>query len=210
MTFPRACHRPACTVWSLAAVMVTILNAVGTLASAQQSQELSSLSPELESVRKALDKYRDPVVAVHDGYLSSVGCVTYPAKGGPGRVPYPAGGMGVHFLNPALVGPQPDPLRPQILIYEPSGDTLRLVAAEWFIPLATGVAERPSLFDQAFQGPMEGHFPLMPWSLHHYDLHVWLWKDNPAGLFSPTNPALRCPARDYTISEEAPRIVTPR
>ena len=30
---------------------------------------------------------------------------------------------------------------------------------------------------------MEGHEPLMPHGMHHYDLHVWLWKENPAGLF---------------------------
>jgi hypothetical protein len=35
-----------------------------------------------------------------------------------------------------------------------------------------------------FSGPMEGHEPLMPPGLHHYDLHVWLWKDNPEGIFS--------------------------
>jgi len=41
------------------------------------------LSPELERVRRALDKYQDPVAAVHDGYFSTIGCVAY-AKGGPG------------------------------------------------------------------------------------------------------------------------------
>src|SRR6266498_2895652 len=27
----------------------------------------------------------------------------------------------------------------------------------------------------------------------HYDLHVWLWQDNPTGLFAPFNPRLACP-----------------
>ena len=124
-------------------------------------------------------------MAVRDGYFSTVGCVHYPQAGGAGRVPYVAGGMGIHFLNPQLVGPVPDPMRPAILIYEPDGDKLRLIAAEWFVPLATGVKERPSVFGQPFDGPMEGHEPLLPKGLHHYDLHVWLWKENPAGLFSP-------------------------
>src|SRR3954466_10483668 len=35
------------------------------------------LTPELERVRSALDKYRDPIRAVHDGYFSSVGCIEY-------------------------------------------------------------------------------------------------------------------------------------
>lgn len=96
-------------------------------------------------MRAALEKYRDPVVAVHDGYFSTLGCVEFPHAAGAGRLPYPAGGMGVHFLNPSLIGPVPDPLRPQILVYEPDGDKLRLVGVEWFIPLATGVKERPQL-----------------------------------------------------------------
>ncbi|MBM4439359.1 MAG: hypothetical protein FJ027_02995 [Candidatus Rokubacteria bacterium] len=172
-----------------------------------QQPVVPGLTPELAKVRAALDKYQDPIVAVHDGYFSTVGCVHYPAAGAPGQVPYPAGGMGVHFLNPALMGPTVDPLKPQILVYEPVGDKLRLVAAEWFVPLATGVKERPTLFGRPFDGPMEGHEPLMPVGLHHYDLHVWLWKANPAGMFAPTNPDVKCPAGAYSLAEVSPKIV---
>ena len=54
---------------------------------------------------------------------------------------------------------------------------------------------------------MEGHEPLQPKGLHHYDLHVWLWKDNPAGIFSPTNPAVKCPKGSYSFTETAPKLV---
>ena len=166
-----------------------------------------ALPPELERVRAALEKYQDPYVAVRDGYFSTVGCVHYPQPGGAGQVPYVAGGMGIHFLNPQLVGPVPDPMRPAILIYEPDGDKLRLIAAEWFIPLATGVKERPSVFGRPFDGPMEGHEPLLPKGLHHYDLHVWLWKENPAGVFSPTNPRVTCAGYGHSLAEHAPHVV---
>jgi hypothetical protein len=115
--------------------------------------------------------------------------------------------MGIHFLNFQLIGPVVDPMRPQILLYEPQGGKLRLVGAEWFVPLATGIKERPALFGQPFDGPMMGHEPLMPEALHHYDLHVWLWKANPAGLFSPTNPAVKCDGYEYSLAEEAPHAV---
>jgi hypothetical protein len=118
--------------------------------------------------------------------------------------------MGVHFLNPALMGPEVDPLRPQVLLYEMKGDKLQLTAAEWFVPLATGVKERPRLFGQPFDGPMEGHHPLQPAMMHHYDLHVWLWKTNPAGMFSPTNPDVKCPTTGYSLTEVAPRFVPER
>ena len=171
------------------------------------AQDAKKLPADLQRVREALDKYKDPVAAVHDGYFSTLGCVTYAEPGAPGQVPYPAGGMGVHFFNTSFVGKELDPTKPQVLVYEPAGDKLRLVAAEWFVPLPTGVKDRPQLFGRPFDGPMEGHHPLMPHGLHHYDLHVWLWKDNPAGMFAPTNPNVKCPKGVYTFQEVAPRIV---
>ena len=187
---------------------IALAPAAAFLASPPASaQGAKKLTPELQRARDALDKYKDPVVAVHDGYWSTVGCVWYRKPGATGEVPYKAGGMGVHFVNLGLVGKPLDPLKPQILVYEPVGDKLRLVAAEWFVPVAPEVKERPRLFDQPFDGPMEGHHPLMPKGLHHYDLHVWLWKDNPAGRFAPTNPSLKCPKGPYSLEEAAPRIV---
>jgi hypothetical protein len=176
------------------------------LAHAQQDPTTGSRA-EIDRARAALEKYRDPVVAIHDGYFSTLGCVQIAHAGGAGQVPYQPGGMGIHFLNTSLVGPTPDPARPQVLIYEPQGDSLRLVAAEWYIPLATGVKQRPTLWGQPFDGPMEGHHPLMPAALSHYDLHVWLFKPNPHGLYSPTNPDLKCGDYAYTVVEEAPKLV---
>lgn len=163
---------------------------------------------ELDRVRVALDRYRDPIVAIHDGYFSTLACVEFPTAGVAGEVPYKAGGMGVHFLNVGLIGPTLDSLRPQVLLYEPIGDTLHLVAAEWFVPTAAN-HNRPQLFGHAFDGPMEGHHPIQPRALHHWDLHVWLWKTNPAGMFSPTNPALKCPNKPYSFQDKVPMLVAP-
>ncbi len=174
------------------------------------AQEPKNLAPELQRAREALDKYKDPIAAIHDGYFSTLGCVTYPKAGAPGQVPYPKGGMGVHFLNVGLLGKPLDPLKPQVLVYEPVGGKLKLVAAEWFVPLSPDVKEKPQLFGKPFDGPMEGHHPLMPHGLHHYDLHVWLWKDNPAGMFAPTNPKVKCPKGTYTLEEVSPKIVPHR
>lgn len=121
-------------------------------------------------------------------------------------MPYRASGMGVHFFNVALMG-KLDPLKPQVLVYEPVGGKLRLVAAEYFVPLSPEVKERPQLFGHPFDGPMAGHHPLMPHELAHYDLHVWLWKKNPAGLFAPTNPDVKCPASAHTFKETAPALI---
>jgi len=194
---------------ALLAMVATLLAVPGSPIAAQARAEavaLQALSPELEKARAALDKYRDPVLAVHDGYFSTVGCVEYPQGSREGTMQYAPGGMGVHFLNMQLIGPTMDPGKPQVLIYEPVGDKLRLVAAEWFVPVAAS-ATPPTIFGKQLEGPMEGHHPLMPAGLHHYDLHVWLWKDNPAGIFSPTNPALKCPKGGYSFAESAPKLV---
>jgi hypothetical protein len=192
----------------------TILAAVALLvplsgAGAQTAARRPALAPALDSARMALDRYADPIHAVYDGYLSTVVCMDFSTPLHEGEMQYPAGGMGVHFLNLGLIGQPLDPARPQVLIYEPDGNNLRLVAAEWFVPVAAA-KERPQLFGRPFDGPMEGHAPIMPDALHHWDLHVWLWKDNPAGTFVSTNPTVRCPSGSTLSHHSAPpKIVTP-
>lgn len=185
------------------AACLTLLAAVTPQAARAQAK---GMTPELESVRKLLDKYTDPIAAVRDGFYSSLGCISYPNGAMDGTMKYPKGAMGVHFINMGNVGPKLDPSKPQVLIYEPAGDKLKLVAAEWFMPtqLANGTA--PTIFGQTLGGPMEGHQPIMPAELHHYDLHVWLWKANPEGVFSPTNPAVKCPSTGYSFAESATKM----
>ena len=160
---------------------------------------------ELDAIREALAKYKDPYVAVRDLYLSTVGCVHYDGMKMPGHMEYPKGGMGIHFVNLTVQGPL-DPKKPNVLIYEPVGDKLELVAAEWLVPVAVA-KERPVLLGQPFQGPMEGHEPLIPQEFVHYDLHAWLFKDNPNGMFSPTNPDVTCEGYDFRLLEHPTKIV---
>ena len=160
---------------------------------------------ELDAIREALVKYKDPYVAVRDLYLSTVGCVHYDGMKMEGHMEYPKGGMGVHFVNLTVQGPL-DPKRPNVLIYEPVDGKLQLVAAEWLVPV-TVAKERPVLMGQPFQGPMEGHEPLIPQGFVHYDLHAWLFKDNPNGMFSPTNPDVTCEGYDFRLLEHPTKIV---
>jgi hypothetical protein len=188
-------------------VLMTLVAPLPVVAQAPEAVEAKAGAPDLAAIRSALKKYEDPYVAVHDGYFSSVGCVEIGKPGAPGHVAYKPGGMGIHFLNMSLVGPVPDPNKPPVLLYEPVGDKLRLTGAEWFVPLATGVKQRPTLWGQPFDGPMMGHPPLLPMELTHYDLHVWLYKKNPLGMFAPTNPEVKCLGHPYRIVEEAPMLV---
>lgn len=167
-----------------------------------QATAASALSPDLQAAKAALAKYADPFVAIKDGFYSTLACIDFPKGAMHGTVEYPPGAMGVHFLNPANIGPVLDPAKPQVLIYEPVGDKLVLAAAEWVVPVQVAGNTAPTIFGQKLAGPMDGHEPIMPAALRHYDLHVWLWKDNPRGVFTSTNAAVKCdPKATYTILE---------
>lgn len=178
------------------------LLASAALSTAARAQK-PTLTPALDSARMALEKYQDPLAAVAAGYLSTVACIDFAAGGKAGETPYGTGAMGVHFLNLELIGKPLDPAKPTVLMYEPHGDGLRLVGAEWFVPVQAA-PERPTLFGRPLDGPMDGHPPIMPVELKHYDLHVWFWRANPAGVFSPTNPAVKCPTNALTHREGHP------
>ena len=86
--------------------------------------------------------------------------------------------------------------------------TLVLTGAEWFVPTAVSKTP-PSVLGHQLMGPMEGHPPILPAELHHWDLHVWLYKDNPNGMYSPTNSAVKCPKGAYSFADAPPKMVKP-
>jgi hypothetical protein len=134
----------------------------------------------LARVRAATAKYHDISVAVADGFTPTEDCVP---------------GMGYHYVNFGRVADGAiKPTEPEILLYVPSPDGLRLGGVEYMQDDAdqnlTTDGDRPSVFGQPFEGPMLGHEPGQP---IHYDKHVWIWQHNPAGAFSPDNPRVTCP-----------------
>ena len=133
---------------------------------------------QLAAVRQATAKYHDVQAALADGYVPVSDCAAAPG----------IGGMGIHYLNPALASDLAvDALTPEILLYAPSPDGLKLVGVEYFVAYVGQPA--PRLFGQAFDGPMAGHEPGMP---VHYDLHAWVWQANPTGIFAAFNPTVGC------------------
>ena len=144
---------------------------------------------DLQAAKAATARYHSFEQALKDGY-STEGEPCVPPVGP--RSP----AMGIHAENEALMAdPAIDLLRPELLLYIPDKHgKLRLVGVEYWKADADGdlatSGDRPSLFGVPFDGPMPGHNPTMP---VHYDLHVWLWEDNPLGLFAPVNSNLACP-----------------
>jgi len=142
------------------------------------------LSSQLRSVRASVARYHSVDQAISAGYFAGSPCEQSPA-----------GAMGIHYVNPALFGPGLNAATPEVLLYMPNAaGALKLVAVEYWQAdadqnLATD-SDRPSILGRGFDGPMLGHNPQMP---IHYDLHVWVAEKNPAGVFSPWNPAISCP-----------------
>jgi len=167
--------------------------------------------PSLDAVRRATDRFRDVKVALAEGYVRDPGnlCDTAEMMGRPAAV----GAMGIHFFRPDLLGitgpPSPkvngtgthtDFNVPSILIYEPQKDgSLALVAVENLVFKAAwekaGHKAPPSYqgvpYDHMFDDPAtsidEAHM-FEP----HYDRHVWLYRDNPNGMFAQFNPKVSC------------------
>ena len=193
------------------AALAFVATTASANAQAKQQGKAADNSAAINAVKAALDKYKDPIAAVRDGYLSTVGCVDFPSGGKEhGSMEYKPGAMGVHFINMGYVGPKIDSTKPQVLLYEIVGDKLVLTGAEYFVP--TAIAKTPpTVLGHQLMGPMEGHAPIMPAELHHWDLHVWLYKNNPNGMFSPTNSAVKCPTTGYayTFADAPPKMVKP-
>ena len=182
--------RPAKQVAALKRQVATLKRQVTALrAQVRRLQaENAALSPagiarQLADAKAVNDRFQSVAAAEAAGYVRASPCEATPA-----------GGMGFHYSNPQLVAdPALDPTRPEVLVYAPSPTGPVLVAAEWLKfdadqNLSTD-DDRPALFGRAFDGPMLGHGPGMP---IHYDLHVWLWKRNPTGIFAQWNPDVRC------------------
>jgi hypothetical protein len=169
-------------------LVVGLVVSAGTLVVAAAFAGDGSLPPELQKVRSAVARYHSFEQAERDGYW---------IRPGEPCVASPAGTMGVHAINLALMADDEiDPARPEILLYVPKENGgLKLVGVEYWkrdADQSLGTAgDKPSLFGQAFDGPMPGHGN---WGMPiHYDLHVWVAEENPSGGFAMFNPAVSCP-----------------
>ncbi|WP_339933807.1 hypothetical protein [uncultured Brevundimonas sp.] len=169
--------------------------------------------PTLDEVRAATERFRDVNVALAEGFIRDPmnSCETAAGMG----LPATDGAMGVHYFRPDLLGingpPNPrvdgtgthtDFGSPAVLLYEPQADgSMELVGVENLVFIAAweaaGHTAPPSFqgvpFDRMEDDPAtevdEGHM-FAP----HYDRHVWLYRDNPNGIFRPFNPAVSCAA----------------
>ena len=150
-------------------------------------------APLAQEVRRATERYQDVAAATAAGYALFLGCVSSPQ----------GGAMGIHYVNGDLVGDgKLDVSRPEALMYEPRGGKLELVGVEYIVIAAAWDAANktpPTLMGQLFHyNPSPNRYGIPAF----YALHVWAWRDNPAGVFVDWNPSVSC--ADHTAGGSSP------
>ena len=172
--------------------MVVLIPAVASAGKATTShaEHAEAAQDELAELRQATARFHDLDAALAAGYELGylrnngvriiTGCVASPT----------AGAMGYHYFSKALVDDVTvDPLKPEVLVYAPTDDGLRLAAVEWVVPGPIwtdppGVSDPPSVYG------MDMHI-LVP-AVGFWLMHAWIWKPNPAGIFADFNPNVSC------------------
>lgn len=175
------------------------------------------VDPTLEAVRAATEKYLDVQVALAEGYIPDPMnlCVTSAMEGQPAQL----GAMGIHYFRPDLVGitattprvdgtgTHTDFLTPAVLIYEPAADgSLELVAVENLVFQKAwkeaGNTAPPAFHGQEYYGMVDNPVTEVD-EAHgfepHYELHFWLYRENPAGPFMPFNTRATCVNHRETV-----------
>jgi hypothetical protein len=168
---------------------------LGTVAVAMVASAATAAAKpnDLKSARAATAGYHNNDAALAAGYgefrdAQGIACIDQPG----------AGGMGIHYADADLVfGDESKAVvkaaTPEALVYEPTPNgRLRLVAAEYIALQDAWDAihsSPPSLFGQQFElMPSPNRYGLPPF----YELHAWIWKHNPSGMFNDWNPRVSC------------------
>ena len=181
------------------------------------------VEPGLDAVRAATERFRDVEVALAEGYVAAAACETATHMGRPAA----RGAMGVHYFRPDLLGVTSPPgsrvdgtgthtdfLRPAILIYEPQPDgSMQLVAVENLVfEAAWGASGRdvpPTFHGRPYDHMVDDPATAADEAHHfapHFDQHLWLYRPNPAGTYTPFNPQVSCVHHRQAVaaSEQGP------
>jgi hypothetical protein len=185
-----------------------------TLAEAARIDASSSPAPgepSLAEIRHATERFRNVKAALAEGYIRDPAnmCETAEMTGQPQKL----GAMGLHYFRPDMLGitapPNPrvdgtgthtDFGKPAVLVYEPQADgSLELIAVENLVfakawkeaghhapPSFHGVPWDTMIDDPAT--PVDEAHNFEP----HHDRHVWLYRENPNGIFAQFNPRVTC------------------
>lgn len=147
-----------------AAIVIPVTQAAGTE------------HPGIAQVRRATAQFHALTAAEGAGYEAFLDCIDHPSEGG----------MGQHYVDFSILDGEVDALAPEALVYEVRGTQQKLVGVEYVVPQSAWTqADPPRLFGETFHR----NDVLGIWALH-----AWIWRPNPAGMFTDFNRAVgACP-----------------
>lgn len=164
---------------------IALVSVVAMLGAAVAAAGNNDEGRNLGAVRAASTAFHNLDIAMAAGYGPVKGCAQNPG----------VGGMGQHYVKGDLVGdPALDTLRPEALVYEPrKGGGYQLVALEYIVLKdawhAANGKNPPRLFGKRLSLVTAPNAYDLP---DFYEIHLWLWKTNPKGLFADWNPRVSC------------------
>ena len=170
-------------LWQITLVVVASFW-LPAVAEAVAPAHLGAATSLVETVRHATGAFKSVQAAEAAGYALFHGCVSGPQEGA----------MGVHYVNGDLVGDGAvDAAHPEALLYAAGKNgELQLLGVEYVVLADDWNAKNPAppvLMGQLFNyvgSPNRYGIPAF------YELHVWAWKRNPAGMFADWNPQVTC------------------
>ena len=167
-----------------------VLSSKEISAQVQQSKNSAEMNRKLADLRQATATFHNFNKAEAAGYSEQITPCLYHSE---------LGGMGYHYAK-ELVNDMDGSINltePEVLVYEPkSNGLLRLVAVEYIVPFDAWTEEDPpSLLGQEYLPNEEGGF---------YALHVWIWRQNPSGMFFDWNPKVSCEHADESLDVTDP------
>jgi hypothetical protein len=177
----------------LAVGMTAALATGGTKRDAHSRKSVAPLAQSLAAMRVATAKYATNLSrAKADGYKIITPMIP---------------DMGIHYMNAKITGF--DVTKPPILVYQKRGNSYFLGALEWVFPSKPKTPPLPGAKYGAFGAAchyVDGTFvpaasqdecaktapesgaAFSFWHPNLVTFHVWLWYQNPAGIYSGTNP----------------------
>jgi hypothetical protein len=138
-------------------------------------------SDNLAIIRAATSKYHQLQVALDEGFQPVFACIDHATEGA----------MGYHYGLFSRFDAQLVLDQPEVLVYAPDGQGhQKLAAVEYIIPAAAWTAaEPPTFLGKTLQlKNTVGPHVVDP----YWELHVWVWRNNPTDIFADWNPKVSC------------------
>jgi len=151
------------------AVLFVAVTSLSINCSDDDATPMAQWELEVNQLKEATLKYADISVATDEGFIDVSGFVP---------------NMGHHYLLPPRADATFKLEEPEILLYAPNTNgKMEFMGVEYIVPVDD--ADNPGLPPEGFTGSVDA------WEFNkarsQWQLHVWIVKENPDGLFEPHN-----------------------